>query len=78
MSTTQFTMERFTEAEVRIVHINEGHRYTFPIVERDGKRVLSSAPFYQSNDKAEHMPRYFEIKARQFAETEARKLRLID
>jgi hypothetical protein len=77
MATIQFTVTGFSEAEIIIVHINEGHRYTYSIVDQDGKRVLSHTPVYRSNDAADHMPKYFEIKARQFAEAEARKLKLI-
>jgi hypothetical protein len=63
---------------ITVVHVGEGHRYTFPIVSVKRYRILSDRPSCQLGGSAKHSAFYCCEDARQFAEIEARKRGLID
>jgi hypothetical protein len=66
------------DGAITVVHIGEGHRYTFPIVITKHHRILSDRPSCQLGESAKHSAFYCFEDARQFAEVEARKRGLID
>jgi hypothetical protein len=63
---------------ITVVHLSEGHRYTFSIVIDKHHRVLSGRPSCRLGGSAKHSAFYCFEDARQFAELEARKRGLID
>jgi hypothetical protein len=78
MPDPNFTVEHCSDAEIRIVHSGEGHRYTFSFTtDNKGRRILRPSSF-RDNDKAPHSAEHFAKEARQFAETEAHKREKID
>ena len=79
MPEPSFTVERCSDAEIRVAHSGEGHRYTFSFTtDNKGRRILSPAISCRDNDKAAHSAEHFAKEARRFAETEAHKLGKID
>ena len=79
MPEPSFTVEHCSDAEIRVAHSGEGHRYTFSFTTDDkGRRILSPAIRCRDNDKAPHAAEHFAKEARQFAETEAHKREKID
>ena len=63
---------------ITVVHVGEGHRYTFPVVMDKRHRILSDRPNCQLGGAAKHSAFFCFEDARQFAEVEARKRGLID
>ena len=79
MPEPSFTVEHCSDAEIRVAHSGEGHRYTFSFTtDNKGRRILSPAISCRDNDKAPHPAEQFAKEARQFAETEAHKREKID
>jgi hypothetical protein len=79
MPEQSFTVERCSDAEIRVVHSGEGHRYTFSFTtDNKGRVILSPAVNCRDNDKAAHSAAHFSKEARQFAEIDARKRGKID
>jgi hypothetical protein len=81
MSVSSFDVVEETpslDGVITVVHISEGHRYTFPIVVDKRHRILSDRPNCQLGDSAKHSAFYCFEDARHFAEIEARKRGLID
>ena len=79
MPEPSFTVERCSDAEIRVTHSGESHRYTFSFsTDNKGRRILSPAISCRDNDKAAHSAEHFAKEARRFAETEAHKLGKID
>jgi hypothetical protein len=79
MPDPNFTVEHCSDAEIRIVHSGEGHRYTFSFTtDNKGLAILSPTVNCRDNDKATHSAAHFAKEARQFAETDARKRGKID
>jgi hypothetical protein len=66
------------DGAITVVHLSEGHRYTFPVVIDKRHRFLSDRPNCQLGGSAKHSAFYCFEDARQFAEIEARKRSLID
>jgi hypothetical protein len=59
-------------------HLDEGHLYTFHVVEdRDGRLILGHEKM-RENARAEHGEAHHFLEAREFAEAEARRRRMID
>jgi hypothetical protein len=63
---------------ITVIHVGEGHRYTFPITVLRRRRVLADRATCQLGAAAKHSVFYCNEDARRFAETEARKRGLID
>jgi hypothetical protein len=79
MPEPSFSVEHCSDAEIRVIHSGEGHRYTFSFTaDNKGRRILSPAVNCRDNDKAAHSAGDFVREARQFAETEAHKREKID
>lgn len=79
MPAPSFTVENCSDAEIKVAHSGEGHRYTFSFTtDKKGRRILSPAINCRDNDKAAHAAGHFVKEARQFAETEAHKREKID
>jgi hypothetical protein len=74
MTTPIFKVEKITDAEIEIVHLEEGHRYNFLFAEAEkGRRILSEGTLSRNGGLAKHDAQRFAADARRFAETEARK-----
>ena len=79
MPDPNFTVEHCSDAEIKVVHSGEGHRYAFSFTtDNKGRRILSPAIRCRDNDKAPHAAEHFAKEARRFAETEAHKRDKID
>jgi hypothetical protein len=79
MPETSFTVEHCSDAEIRVAHSGEGHRYTFSFTtDSKGCAILSPAVNCRDNDKAAHSAAHFAKEARRLPETEARKREKID
>jgi hypothetical protein len=79
MPEPSFTVQNCSDAEIRVAHVSEGHRYTFSFTtDNQGRRILSPAVSCRDNDKAAHSAEHFAKEARQFATTEAHKSGKID
>jgi hypothetical protein len=79
MAKPSFTVEHCSDAEIKVAHSDEGHRYTFSFTtDNKGRRILSPAISCRDNDKAAHSAEHFAKEARQFAETEAHRREKID
>ena len=79
MPEPSFTVEHCSDAEIKIAHSGEGHRYTFSFTtDNKGRVILSPAVNCRDNDKAAHSAAHFAKEARRFAETDARKRGKID
>jgi len=76
----EFEMAQVVPGFVTVLHLEEGHRYTFHVAEDSkGKRVLGEAiTICQAQPGAKHVVTFFTSHARAFAEREARKAGLID
>ena len=79
MPEPSFTVESCSDAEIKVAHSGEGHRYTFSFTtDNKARRILSPAINCRDNDKAARSAEHFVKEARQFAETEAHKREKID
>jgi hypothetical protein len=79
MPEPNFTVDSCSDAEIKVTHSSEGHRYTFSFsTDSKGRRILSPAANCRDNDKAAHSAGDFVKEARQFAEADARKRGKID
>jgi hypothetical protein len=79
MTTRIFTVETTSDAEISIVHCDEGHWYNFRFVEdKSGRRILSDTLQCRNGPSAKHAAQHFLDDAKQFAEMEARKCGKID
>ena len=79
MPEPNFTVDSCSDAEIKVVHSGEEHRYTFSFTtDNKGRRILSPAISCRDNDKAPHPAEQFAKEARQFAETEAHKREKLD
>jgi len=79
MPDPNFTVEHCSDAEIRVVHSGEGHRYKFSFTtDNKGRRILSPTISCRDNDKAPHSAEHFAKEARRFAETEAHKREKMD
>jgi hypothetical protein len=79
MPEPSFTVEHCSDAEIKVAHSGEGHRYTFAFTtDNKGRCVLSPVIRCRDNDKAMHSAEHFAKEARRFAETEALKRGKID
>ena len=75
----KFYVEHCSDAEIRVAHFGEGHKYTFCFTtDNKGRVILSPAINCRDNDKAAHSAEHFAKEARQFAETDARRRGKID
>lgn len=75
MTTPIFKVEKITDAEIEIVHLEEGHRYNILFAEdKKGHRILSEGTVSRTGELAKHEAHHFAADARHFAEVEARKL----
>jgi hypothetical protein len=78
MTTPIFKVEKCTDAEIKIVHLEEGHWYSFPFAKDKGRRILGTMTPHSAAVSAEHTADYFAADARLFAEKNARKAGKID
>ena len=79
MPEPNFTVDSCSDAEIKVTHSGEGHRYTFSFTtDNEGRRILSPSVNCRDNDKAAHSAAHFAKEARQFTETDARKRGKID
>ena len=65
-----FEIEKKTAAEIVVIHIEEGHRYTFLFVISDGRRAIGDGAMRDSGS-GKHSAQYFYAEARQFVEAAA-------
>lgn len=74
-----FALEEQQPDHLRVVHLQEGHRYTFHVAEaRDRRRVVSPSGHTSENPNAVHSADHFAADTRLFAEREARRLQFVD
>jgi hypothetical protein len=79
MPEPHFTVDSCSDAEIKVTHSSEGHRYTFSLTtDNEGRRILSPSVNCRDNDKAAQSAAHFAKEARQFTETDARKRGKID
>jgi hypothetical protein len=65
----EFSIENREPGWLVIVHLGEGHRFTFHVASHDdGRRILSPDYKLASNDRAKHGGKHFVSKAFSFAE----------
>ena len=73
-----FTVEASSEFGINIRHGEEGHLYLFGIGEDETGAKTFTSNSCRAYSKAKHPAEFFEVQARQFAESSARELGLLD
>ena len=77
MATDAFKLLGTSRKEIAVVHVNEGHRYSFGVSMFNNRRILGDC-FIARNGRAPHAPEHFGIEARLFAYAAGRKRKVID
>ena len=75
---SEFTIEASSEFGINIRHGEEGHLYLFGIGEDETGAKTFTSTSCRAYSKAKHPAEFFEAHARQFAESAARGLGLLD
>jgi hypothetical protein len=73
----EFELAGFSESEVVVEHLAEGHLYVFRIGEAGAGRRIIDDGSCQSGASSKSSAQYFLLNARRFAENAARELDLI-
>ena len=72
-----FDVVETSSAGLTIKHINEGHEYSFYVVENDGGGIRALRLHQVKEGSGNHGAGYFSDKAFEFAAREAKRLRLV-
>ncbi len=73
-----FKIQSVSDADIEVVHLAEGHRYIFPVIEDENGRELLGGGIARDAGASKPFARFFFEDARRFAEIKAQKLGKID